>query len=123
MLDLSHATEISELWDDLETKAELPTSAEEYFSKSGAKREIDQREFERHYLRCQAIVRRELDTFGVYMKDCSRAGMGIVSPVQLFPRERIQLWTRPDRSYSLEIIRCRRVRANCYVCGTIFILK
>lgn len=123
MLDLSHASEIAELWEDLDLHASLPTSPEEFFSKSGAKSEREHREFERHYLRCQAIVRRELETFGVYMKDCSRAGMGLVSPVQLLPRERVQLWMQPQRSYSLEVIRCRRVQANCYECGTIFILK
>lgn len=123
MLDLSHASEIAELWEDLDLHASLPTSSEEFFSKSGAKPEREHREFERHYLRCQAIVRRELETFGVYMKDCSRAGMGLLSPVQFLPRERIQLWMQPQRSYSLEVIRCRRVQANCYECGTIFILK
>lgn len=87
------------------------------------KSDNDQREFERHYMRCQAIVRRDLDTFGIYMRDCSRAGMGLISPVQFFPRERIQLWMKPQRSYSLEIIRCRRLSPNCYECGAIFILQ
>ena len=127
MLDLSHATEISKLWDDLESKAVLPTSPEEFFDKSGPKSATkplnEQRDFERHYLRCQAIIRYEGQSHAVYMKDCSRAGMGLVSPVQLFPRESIQLWMNPQRSYSLEVIRCRRIRANCYECGTIFILK
>ncbi len=127
MLDLSHATEIGELWDKLESKAVLPATTEEFFGKSGPKTgtpSIDElRDFERHYLRCQAIIRHDSKTHAVYMKDCSRAGMGLVSPVQLFPRERIQLWMNPQRSYSLEVIRCRRISANCYECGTIFILK
>ncbi len=123
MLDVSHASDISELWEELSLKAVLPGSHEEFFNKSGSKTDHGQREFDRHYLRCQAIVRRELETFGVYMKDCSRAGMGLVSPVQLFPRERIQLWLKTERSYTLEVIRCRRLRANCYECGAIFILK
>ena len=123
MLDISHATEIGKLWDQLESKAALPTTAEEFFAKTGTKADHEQRDYERHYLRCQAIMRRECDQHAVYMKDCSRAGMCLVSPVQLFPRERVQLWMSAQRSYSLEIIRCRRVRPNCYVCGTIFILK
>ena len=129
MLDLSHATELSpqlsfeESWDSLESKAELAVPAEEFFSKSGRKRPTEQRGFERHYLRCQAIIQRELEKHAVYMKDCSRAGMGLVSPVQLFPREQIQLWMNSQRSYALEIIRCRRVSASCYECGTIFLLR
>ncbi len=123
MLDVSHASDISELWEELSLKAALPGSQADFFSKTGSKADHGQREFDRHYLRCQAIVRRELETFGVYMKDCSRAGMGLVSPVQLFPRERIQLWLKTERSYTLEVIRCRRLCANCYECGAIFILK
>ncbi len=127
MLDISHAAEIGDLWDELESKAVLPTVPEDFFGKSGPKsspKTIDeQRAFERHYLRCQAVIRYDSNTYGVYMKDCSRAGMGLVSPVQLFPCERIQLWMNPQRSYSLEVIRCRRLGVNCYECGTIFILK
>jgi len=122
MLDISRAAEIGDLWDELETKAVLPAAPQEFFGKSGPKLIDEQHAFERHYLRCQAIIQYESNTYGVYMKDCSRAGMGLISPVQIFPRERVQIWMNPQRSYSLEIIRCRRVRANCYECGTIFIL-
>jgi hypothetical protein len=123
MLDLSHATDIGEIWASLPVPAELPAPAEEFFSKAGQKRQVEQREFERHYLRCQAIMRRECNQHAVYMKDCSRAGMGLISPVQIFPREQIQIWMNPQRSYALEVIRCRRIHANCYECGTIFLLK
>ncbi|MGI9428452.1 MAG: PilZ domain-containing protein [Bythopirellula sp.] len=123
MLDLSHATEIDDVWAGLRSQAKLPVPAEEFFSKSGQKRQVEQREFDRHYLRCQAIMRLDCEQHAVYMKDCSRAGMGLVSPVQLFPRERIQIWMNPQRSYSLEVIRCRRIDADCYECGTIFLLK
>lgn len=129
MLDVSHAPEIGlensidAAWDALESRAELPVPVEEFFSKSGQKKPMEQREFERHYLRCKAIMRYDLKQHAVYMQDCSRAGMGLVSPVQLFPREQIQVWMNPQRSYTLEVIRCRRIRPNCYVCGTIFLLK
>jgi len=49
--------------------------------------------------------------------------MGLISPVQLFPREQIELRMNPQRTYALEVIRCRRVKPNCYECGTIFVLK
>jgi hypothetical protein len=68
-------------------------------------------------------MRRECEMHAIYMRDCSRAGMGLVSPIQLFPRERIQIWMNPQRSYALEVIRCRRICAQGYECGTIFILK
>ncbi len=125
MLDLSHATEVNDLWDTIESKASLPTTPEEFFGKSGLKALEEHRAFVRHYLRCQGILRRKRDreTHAIYMKDCSRVGMGLISPVQLFPRERIQILMNPQRNYKLEVIRCRRLRENCYECGTIFILK
>ncbi|NOZ40159.1 MAG: hypothetical protein GXP24_08030 [Planctomycetes bacterium] len=123
MLGLSHATEINDLWDKIESKASLPTTPEEFFGKSGLKALEEHRAFVRHYLRCQGILQRERETHAIYMKDCSRVGMGLISPVQLFPRERIQIWMKPQRNYTLEVIRCRRIRVNCYECGTIFILK
>ena len=123
MLDLGDATKISDLWQSIASQAALPVTPEDFFGKVGPKRGDEQRAFERHYLRCQAILRRECETHAIYMKDCSRTGMGLVSPVQLFPRERVQLWMSQQRSYSLEIIRCRRLRPKCYECGAIFILK
>jgi hypothetical protein len=123
MLDLGNAAEISEVWRSTDSQAALPTNPEEFFGKAGPKQADQQRAYERHYLRCQAILRRECETHAIYMKDCSRTGMGIISPVQLFPRQRVQLWMSPQRSYSLEVVRCRRLGTNCYECGTIFILK
>ena len=139
MLDISDATEITDLelaavsvnqlWASLESKAELPTTPEEFFAKTGATATEDQRAaedhraFARHYLRSQVILRREAETHAVYTKDCSRTGIGLISPVQLYPRQRIQLWMAPQRRILLRVIRCRRIRPNCYECGTIFILK
>ena len=123
MLDLSNEAAIDQAWEHLESKAVLPTSAEEFYKKSGAKADRQIREFERHYLRCRSIFRYECQNHGAYMKDCSRAGMGFLSPIQLFPRDPIQLWISNQRNYSLEIIRCQRLMSNCYECGAIFILK
>ena len=122
MLDISHAATIADVWNGLEIRADLPGGPEDFYGKSGTKPSHDMREFDRHYLRCEGIVRRELETFGVFMRDCSRAGMGLISPVQFFPRERIQLWMKPERSYTLEIVRCRKIKENCYECGSIFIV-
>ena len=123
MLDLGDATKVSDLWQNMDSQAALPATPEDFFGKAGPKRSDEQRAYERHYLRCQAILRRECETHAIYMKDCSRTGMGLISPVQLFPRERVQLWMSQQSSYSLEVTRCRRIRPKCYECGTIFILK
>jgi len=123
MLDVSYETEIDDLWESLKSKASLPGSLEEYYAKSGPKSVCEHRAYDRHYLRCVAIMQQECEKHAIYMKDCSRAGMGIISPVQLFPRQQVQIWMNPQRSYALEVVRCRRVRQQCYECGTIFVLK
>ena len=129
MLDLSHAAEIAaedaleRAWDSLDSQAALPMTTEEYYAKTGSKTECELRAYQRHYLRCKAILKYGLETHAIYMKDCSRTGMGLISPVQLFPRQRVEVRISSGRSYSLEVIRCRRRKPKCYECGTIFILK
>lgn len=125
MLGLRNADKIAELWDATESTAILPTSAEEFFAATGPVRERtnSRRAHERHHLRCRAIVKCDCLAHAVYLQDCSRMGIGLLSPVQLFPRQRIQLWMDDQRSYQLEIARCRRLGPKCYECGTVFILK
>jgi hypothetical protein len=125
MLGVRNAATIAELWDAAESKAALPTSAEEFFAASGPQPEHTNcsRAHERYYLRCRAIIKHDCQTHAVYLQDCSRTGMGLLSPVQLFPRQRIQMWMDNQRSYQLEVTRCRRIGPNCYECGTVFILK
>ncbi len=117
------SSQIEQQWEYLESKAELSIEAAEFFAKSGPKSFEEQREFERHYLRCKAIMSREGTEHAIYMRDCSRAGMGLISPVQLFPREQIRVLMNSERTFSLEVTRCRRVQAKSYECGTIFVLK
>ena len=125
MLGLGNATTIAELWETSESKAALPVPAEEFFAASGPllDRASCRRAHERYYLRCRAIIKKDSLTHAAYLQDISRMGMGLLSPVQLFPRQRIQLWMENQSSYQLEITRCRRLGPNCYACGTVFILK
>ena len=125
MLGVSDAGTLTELWDQTEPKAALPAPPEEFFAPRGPVPDKlkSKRAHQRHYLRRQAILTYELAKYAVYLQDCSRMGMGLISPVQLFPRQRVQLWTDGQRSYRLEVTRCRRRAANCYECGTVFVLR
>jgi hypothetical protein len=122
MLGVGNDKTIDSQWELLDSRAVLPVEYEEYFDKVGPKQDVKQRDYERHYLRCRAILRHDNQTHAIYMKDCSRSGMGFVSPVQFFPRQRVQVFLDTGRSYLLEITRCRRLKTNCYVCGSIFVL-
>jgi len=116
---------IEEQWSCLLLQAALPVSEEEYFAPTGPlpKNFECQRAFVRHYLRCKAILRRNGQKCAVYLKDCSRTGMGVISPIQMFPKERVLLWKDLERSFHLEIARCRKLGPSCYECGTVFVLK
>lgn len=125
MLDVSNATTIIEQWTTLESQAVLVVPREEFFAPVGPKPEKKgcHRNYERHFMRCKAILQQECEKHAIYIKDCSRTGMGIISPVQLFPKQRVQVWIDEQRSYQLEIARCRKRGPNCYECGTVFILN
>lgn len=125
MLGVGNAATIERLWEESDAKAQLPEPQEKFFAVSGSlpERPGCQRVYERHFLRRKAIVKRHSVTLAVYTQDCSRMGLAFVSPVQLFPRERIKIWIDRQRCYELEIIRCRRKAENCYECGSVFILS
>lgn len=122
MLGISDEKTLDEIWQKLDSKAALVTDLDEFLSKSGMKSAIETRDYMRYYFRCRGIIQSEAKYHGVFMRDCSRSGMGFFSPIQLFPREHIQLWTDRKRCYQLEITRCRRIQANCYKCGAIYLL-
>ena len=123
MLGVHDEAALIAMWETLESKAVLPTDPEEFFDKSGPARNVEEREYERHYLRCQAILKYRAKSHAIYMKDCSRSGMGFLSPIQFLPREHVEVRIDSQRGYSLEVTRCRRLKTNCYSCGTIFVLR
>jgi len=119
----------AKLIDDQWTAAELTTCLPEDFEAFRAARGATplqfntRRNYRRFFLRSKAILTRREARLGVYTKDVSRKGIGILSPIQLFPKERIQLQLPSGAKYGLEVVRCRRVAANCYECGTQFTLQ
>ena len=125
MLGVGNATTIIERWDSLESQAALTVPLAEFFAPKGPMpdRKGCHRSYERHFMRCKAIMQHQVDTHAIYIKDCSRTGMGILSPIQLFPKQRVQVWVDNQRSYQLEIARCRKRGPRSYDCGTVFILK
>ena len=56
----------------------------------------------------------------VYVRDVSPKGIGLYSPVQVFPDERISLLMKGRGWFDLTLRRCRRVDRKCYDCGLIF---
>jgi hypothetical protein len=67
-------------------------------------------------MRGKAVLKRGGTTLGIYTVDLSRQGIGILSPVPLLPKERVQVQLAAVK-LTLEIARCRRLGDNCFLCG------
>lgn len=125
MLDVSYEQGVAtDLWAETDANARLPESVcEEYFAHQGPTPvHLDnKRTYHRFFMRGKAILKRDESLLGVYTKDLSRQGLGFLSPVQLFPLERIAIKLPNGAEYQLEITRCRRIDESCYECGTKFV--
>jgi PilZ domain-containing protein len=117
---------IDEIWPSVSIIVQLPESMSPgFFAKQGpmpVHHDDNKRGFHRHYMRGKAILKRGETTLGTYTKDISRKGIGLLSPVQLMPLERVDLLLPNGTQLHLEVARCRRVEKNCYDCGARFAL-
>ena len=114
------------LWEAAEVKLELPElTAKFFFEPKGPmpSRFDNRRSYHRFYMRGKAILKRAEATFGIYTLDVSRQGIGFLSPVQLMPKESVELRLPNGAEYQLEIARCRRENENCFECGSKFVLR
>jgi hypothetical protein len=124
MLDITHDPSLSELgWDELELKTELPARLKHYFDRRGAlpAHPDSRRAYSRFYLRCKAVLLRQNAPLGVYSVDASRKGIRFLSPIQLMPKERVQIRLPKTKEFQIEITRCRRIEDCCYECGAMFV--
>ncbi|MEM9353341.1 MAG: PilZ domain-containing protein [Planctomycetota bacterium] len=109
-------------WSLLTVRADLPCSPDEYFDQSGPLKTVNdtRRRFHRIFLRSVAVIWNGETALAGYARDVSRMGVGIYSPVQLFPGDIIHLGLPGKPPISLEITRCIRRRERCYECGSVF---
>jgi hypothetical protein len=115
---------IADLWDLTEAKVELPYPLSDGFLETHGPSAMyydDKRAFQRFFLRGKAVLKRRGAMLGAYTKDVSRQGVGFLSPVQLMPRERVNL-TLSSAELQLEVSRCRRLDKACFDCGGKFAL-
>jgi hypothetical protein len=123
MLDLSHETALSEqLWNTLESRTVLPESLQGYLQKQGGDVVLAgcQRRYIRTPLRKTAIALVGDQRHACFAKDLSRMGIGFYAPINLLPRQLLQLWLPNGKVVPLRVTRCRRIDVSCYEIGTIF---
>jgi hypothetical protein len=123
MLDLSHETALSEqVWQTLESRTELPESLQYFLQKQGGSAVTADchRRYARTPLRRIAIAVIGDKRHACFAKDLSRMGIGFYAPVNLLPKQNLQLWLPSGKTVVLRVTRCRRIDAACYEIGTVF---
>lgn len=123
MVDQVSTIELTdEHWRSLASRADLPCDERDYFAASGVSGPVGEtrRQYTRMQMRELGVVLRRGQEHGVYVRDVSPKGVGIYSPVQLFPDERISLLMNDRGWFDLTLRRCRRVDHRCYDCGMVF---
>lgn len=125
MLGLSDEQDlIAATWEKVELKARLPEELRDFFDHVGPMppQHGCRRAYQRFYLRGKAILRHKETNYGVYTVDASRQGLCVLSPIQLFPKERCQIRLPRTKEFQIQIVRCHRVGEGCYECGAMFVL-
>ncbi len=121
MLDLDHAPEdVEQLWAQMQLTARLPEEGRVFFSRQGPVPNLPdcRRSYQRYFLRHKGILQYRGEQYGIYFKDMSRTGMALVAPLQLFPKEQVEVWVYPARrKLVLQTTRCHRLGIECYECG------
>jgi hypothetical protein len=116
------AIELTErLWKSIGSRTKLPCDAEEYFAPVGIAGTAGEsrRQYLRVFMRQPAVFFRGEQCHAIYTKDASPKGIALLTPVQIFPTERIKL-VMGKGAVELDLKRCRRVSEDCYECGTVF---
>jgi hypothetical protein len=117
---------MEKLWEAAEATLQLPEPEAKYFFEFKGPMPSghfdNRRSYHRFYLRDKAIVTRKRSTLGVFTTDISRQGIGFLSPVQMLPKERVQLLLTSGTEYYLLLTRCRRRTDNLFECGGRFVV-
>jgi hypothetical protein len=125
MLDIDDDAKLAPFdWESIPLKPQLPKSFSDFFSRTGPcpVHATSKRSYARLYLRRHAILTRpDGPDLAVYTLDVSHKGIGILTPVQLLPMHFCFLRLATTGAIPLEIVRCRRVDHQYYVCGATFV--
>ena len=125
---MDYSTRFRELNASIEWRIALPKSMSDFFEQRGyvAPFEGDERRYPRAHMPTRGVMlfseslpflQRDMESaIGVFTANISRGGMGFVSPIQLFPEERVRILL-PTCWFDLRIAHCRRIAENAYRIG------
>ncbi len=123
MLGISDATTVNQsAWQELPVRTQLPWSWRKYLTDLGLGRAWPEtrRQYERAPLRVPVILRAADVDYAAYTKDISRLGAGFFSPINLLPKQPVELRMLNGKSMTVRVARCRRLGPQCFECGSLF---
>lgn len=128
MLDFDYSAGFAALIRAIDWRIRLPPEWDVFFHEKGiaSSCHADPRRHQRMNVRTPGLLwfERPLPAFprdrspvGIYTRDLSRRGLGLVTPMQLYPEEIIRavlttFWVE------VRVVSCRRVSEACYIAGT-----
>lgn len=128
MLEDDYTSRFSKLIESIQWNIELPRDWADYFDQCGemSQFEIDVRTNKRMMVRTYGAMwfdqslpfcNRSTDPVGIYSRDFSRQGVGLLSPFEIYPEERIRI-ALPAFWVEVLVVRARRITSKCYEIGT-----
>ncbi len=123
--------QLSELTESLPCRVIFPESWGDFFEQSGPlpSGPDDMRQCPRYYYRLTIAIQyrqtlpslpRDPVWHKIYTRDLSRSGLSFLHFEQLYPGERLNVLLPGDTEASIEIVRCHRVQAHCYIISARF---
>lgn len=127
MLDFDYPIHYAGLIESINWNIQLPSALKGFFDESGIAEECspEKRGAQRRIVRMKGalvidrglpMISREKRFIGVYTKDFSKDGCGILSPIQWFPEEVVRL-VLPTFWLKLRVNCCQKLGNNCFQIG------
>lgn len=133
MLDEDYSERFARLAAATPFDIELPIQWKDFFTERGevASYGDDQRHSLRLKVRTHGLLYSErslkfcprgTDPIGIYTRDFSRQGIGILTPIQFFPEEIVRV-VLPTFWVHTRIVRVRRLTSKCFEIGTTLVRR
>ncbi len=127
MLEDDYSSRFSELIESIMWDIELPRDWSDYFDQRGERSSFngDVRTNQRMMIRTYGVMwidqtlpfcKRTANPIGVYSRDFSRHGVGLLTPFELYPEEHIRI-ALPAFWVEILVVRARRITSKCYEVG------
>lgn len=131
MLDSHYTERFTQLLSQVDWTIELPEPWDDHFTEwgEGAPYVGDVRQHRRLKARSYGVVwfglawsavERPSGPLGIYTRDFSQRGCGLLCPIEIYPEEVLRV-VLPTFWMTLQVVRCRRINANCYDVGAVLV--